>query len=273
MGMLGQEEYVEQEFFFQAFLERLHEGYSSQEILRAMKSELLSTTKLPLAVDFLLAEIRLSGVMSTAMKRMSHYFTPFQTFIISEAERQEGRFDFFIALEILQKEAGYRSKAPTPQGSFFYQLESLSRNRLGFDLGLEAISLDPIFNDDWQKWVNITLRRQIGIIDLANLIYVRSAYYQKDGSEEEEEVAVLFGEREGRIAWASRRRDPAFFFAALARHLNYPGVPHHAPAKKTEDAIPVLKRRIELLENKLQLLDEEMHGGIKLEKFIKKSEK
>ncbi len=266
--MLVKEEYVEQSYFFQTYLERIGEGYSSQEILTGMKSSVLGTTDLAMAIGFLLTEIKFSGKMSMAMKKLPHYFTAFQTFIIQEAEREAGKFDFHVALQVLQKEALYRSETPTPQGIFFYQLEVLSRNRLGFDYGLEAISCDPIFNAEWREWINVTLRRQIGIVDFADLIYVRSAYYSR--SENEEETTVLFGEQEGRIAWASRHRDPSFLFAALSRHLNYPTVPRIKKATEEENQIPLLKRRIEQLECKLQILEEELHGGINLEKFYVK---
>ena len=106
--LLTQDEYVEQEFFFRTFQERLNDGYSTQEILAGMSSELLNATKLPLAVSVLLTEVRLSGKMHPAMERMAHYFTPFQIFIIKEAEREEGRFDFRIALQILERDAKYR---------------------------------------------------------------------------------------------------------------------------------------------------------------------
>ena len=37
----------------------------------------------------------------------------------------------------------------------------------------------------------------------------------------------LFGEKEGKIAKASRGRDPLFLFAALQRQLGYPEVPRY----------------------------------------------
>ncbi|MDD3588048.1 MAG: hypothetical protein PHQ75_12775, partial [Thermoguttaceae bacterium] len=314
--MLKQEEYIEQAFLFRSFRERLDDGYSSQEILRSMKNELLNTTNLPLAVDFLLAELKFSGELAIAMRGMPHYFSAFQTFIIAQAERATGRLDFKIALEILEKEAAYRSQSPTPQGTFFYQLEALSRNRLGFDYGLEAISLDPIFDDSWRRWINVVLRRQIGIVELTDLVYVRSELYrlrrdERKGREslslfEEEpcpetlldegesdhlfvrsghlgceltaddvndtDTTILFGEKEGRIALASRHRDPALFFAALSRHLGYPSVPRPKRVHEEANLIPVLKRRIELLEGKLELLEEELHGGINLERFYVKKD-
>ncbi len=269
--VLTQDEYVEQEFFFRSFQERLNDGYATQEILAGMSSELLNATKLPLAVSVLLTEVKLSGNMHPAMERMAHYFTPFQIFIVKEAEREEGRFDFKIALQILQRDAKYRAEGASPQGVFFYQFETLSRNRLGFDYGLAAISEDPIFNEDWRYWINVVLRRQVGFIDLGRLVFVRSALYRL--REGEEAKPVLFGEREGKIAKASQGRDPLFFFSALCRHLGYPSVPRQRRVnERSSPEIEELRRKIDLLENRVQLLQDELKGGINLEKFYVKKD-
>ena len=267
--LLPKEEYVEQAFFFKTFRERLDDGYSSQEIMFGMKSELLNSTNLPLAVSVLLTEAKLSGKIHLAMKRMAHYFSSFQTFIVQEAEREEGRFDFKIALQVLEREARYRSETPTPQGVFFYQFETLCRNRLGYDYGLDAIANDPIFDDNWRFWINVVLRRQVGFIDVANLVYVRSEFYEL--GENEEPRPVLFGVREGKIARASQGRDPLFFFSALARHLGYPSVARSRRVEERVDpAILDLRRKLELLEGRLQLLQEELRGGVNLERFYVK---
>ncbi len=263
---LSKEEYVEQVFFFKAFRERLLDGFSTQDVLRGMQSELLNSTKLPLAVSFMLAEVRLSGKMSLAMKRLQHYFAPFQTYVMQEAEREEGRFDILIALQILENGARYLSQDPSPQGVFFYEFETICRNRLGYDRGLDAISRDPIFNEDWQYWINVVLRRQIGFVDIGKLVYVRSKHYQL--KEDETPQPVLFGEQEGRIARAAQGRDPLFFFSALTRHLKYPQVARsHRTEEREDPAITELRRKIELLENRIQLIHEELKGGVNLERF------
>ena len=53
MPVLEREEYIEQAYFFHAFRERLLDGLPSQDILSRIGEELLSTTRLPLAVSFL----------------------------------------------------------------------------------------------------------------------------------------------------------------------------------------------------------------------------
>ena len=55
--VLDREEYVEQEYFFRVYRERLQEGVPSQEILQTIHEELLATTRLPMAIDFMRAEI------------------------------------------------------------------------------------------------------------------------------------------------------------------------------------------------------------------------
>ena len=76
-----------------------------QELLAHAKQEILSTTRLPMAIDFLLTELRHIGTMSTAMARLSHYFTAFQTYVMQEAEAERGRFDLRVAVDILRHEA------------------------------------------------------------------------------------------------------------------------------------------------------------------------
>ena len=63
------------------------------------------------------------GVFHTAMAKLPHYFTPFQTFVMAEAERDTGRFDMLLALTIL-REAKYRADGATAQGVFLYEFES-----------------------------------------------------------------------------------------------------------------------------------------------------
>ncbi len=262
---LAREEYVEQGFFFETFLERLETGTSTQDYLSTIRNELLTTTQLPLAIDFMLTDMKHTGVLSAAMQQLKHYFTPFQAFVVAESEKEGGRFDFRIALQILEREAKYRGETPSIQGLFFYQFETLCRNRLGYDKGIAMMMEDDAYDADWKQWMDV-LRRQVGLVDLADLIYVRSEYYRQ--KTEDEDAAVLFGEREGRIAFASRKKEPSFLFSALCRHLGYPGVPRQKPAIEEEDHLPVLRRRIELLENRIQILEEDLRGGVNLNRFL-----
>ena len=261
---LDREEYVEQAYFFRAFRERVQEGTSSQELLAGLRQEILSTTKLPMALEFMAGELRLTGGFAPAMARLDHYFTSFQTFVVREAEREEGRLDFRIALEILEREADYRAKGGSVQGTFLYQFEALCRNRLGYDRGLDAIAADPVYDPAWREWI-LTVRRQVGMIDVADLIYVRSEHYRNLRGESER--PVLFGEKEGRIALANRRKDPLFLFSALARHLGYPSVPRPKPPASEGQQLALLQRRLDRMENRLRLAEEELRGGINLARF------
>ena len=264
---LPHEEYIEQAFFFETFRTRIEEGYSAQEFLTAIRSELLTTVQLPMAIDFLLTDMKHTGMLSSAMRQISHYFTPYQAFVIAESEREDSRFDFRIALEILAREAKYRSESPPIQGLFFYQFETICRNRLGYDRGLETLFQDDSYNDDWKEWLTI-LRKQIGLVDIAEMIFYRSVFYRLKN--EEADVVPLFGEREGRIAFASRQRDPVFLFSALSRHLGYPSVPRRQRASEEENLLPLMQRRIEHLENRVQLMEEELRGSVNLNRFYAK---
>jgi hypothetical protein len=262
--LLDREEYVEQAYFFRTLRERMQQNMSTQELLVAIRHEILSTTKLPHALDFMASELRLTGGFATAMARLEHYFTPFQTYVVGEAERAEGRFDFRVALEVLQRECEYREKEATPQGSFLFQFETLCRNRLGYDQGLIAVAGDPIYSEDWKEWI-LTVRRQVGLIDFADMIYVRSALYRKLKGQDEK--PVLFGEKEGKIALANRRKDPLFLFSALERHLGYPSVPRPKPEDTQKNIVPMLQRKVERMEMRVKLLEEELRGGINLNRF------
>jgi hypothetical protein len=270
--MLSSDEYVEQAYFFRVLLERIGQNIPLQELMEQVKFELLASTKLPMAIDLLLAELKHRGQMSAGMRMLSHYFVPFQTFLIAEAEADRGRFDYRTALRILAAEAEYRSKASmNPQGLFFFQFEAISRNRLNYDRGLTAMSGDPSFDTDWQAWILI-LRRQLGLVDLVDMIFVRSQLYldrRQRISEVEPEAPVLFGLAEGKIANANRGKDPLFLFAAMQRHLGYPAVPKLEPMDPLPTLVPQLQRRIERLETRIKLLEEEQRGGLDITKFYK----
>ena len=268
---LPREEWVEQAYLYRVLLERLGREVSLQELLVNVKHELLATTKLPMAIDFLLAELKHIGVMAEGMRRLSHYFTSFQSFVVAESEKDRGRFDFRTALQIMQKEAAYRAEYDNPQGVFFYQFESLCRNRLTYDAGLKAMSDDPVYDEAWKQWI-LVVRRQLGLVDLADLIYGRSedfvAYrHRRLGPDADPELPILFGEKEGRIALANRRKDPLYLFAAMQRHLGYPAVPRPERVDNTAEMIPQMQRRIERLEHRIKLLEEENREGIDITRF------
>jgi hypothetical protein len=277
--MLDREEYIEQAYLFRSFGERIVAGIAAQEALVAIGQEVLATSKLPMALDYLAGELRLVGTLSSAMARLRHYFTPFQTFVIATAEEEGGRFDMRTALAMLEREATYRSEGATPQGLFLYRFECLSRNRLDYARGLKAIAADEIFDDAWKTWIE-TVSRQVGLIDLADLVYVRSPEYWRVEKRDalvagraapEPDRAILFGEKEGRIARANRGKDPQFFFAALQRQLGYPAVPRISPLAPSAESPALLARRLERLEMRVKLLEEESRGGIDLSRFDPKN--
>ena len=267
--MLDRDEYVEQAFFFSAFRERVETDVPAQDALVVLRAEALAATKLPIAIDVMLIEVKHSGLISPAMTQLKHYFTPFQAYVIRKSEEPEGKFDFRVALRILENEAKYRSESPTPQGLFFYEFETLCRNKLGYEDGLAAISRDPVFDEPWRDWISL-LHDDLGVTDFAEMIFLRSEYCNQKS--QKTTGPILFSEREGRIAHATIGRDPVYLFSALSRHLCYPEVPRQKRAVEEENLLPQLKRRIELLENRLILLEEELRGGINLNRYYVKGE-
>jgi hypothetical protein len=262
--LLDREEYIEQAYFFQTLRERMQQSMSTQDLLAAARQEILATTQLPYAIDFMASELRLTGGFATAMARLPHYFTTFQTYLVSEAEKAEGRFDFRTALEILQREAEYRAKCPAVQGMFIFQFEIICRNRLGYDRGLDAIAGDGIYSAEWREWISI-VRRQVGLVDFCDMLYVRSEQYRK--MQGNDEKPVLFGEKEGRIALANRKKDPLYLFAALQRQLGYPSVPRPSEEDIKRHLLPQLQAKVDRLEMRIKLLEEDLRGGINLNRF------
>ncbi|MFM8892728.1 MAG: hypothetical protein ACKOTB_14120 [Planctomycetia bacterium] len=278
-AMLDREEYIEQAYLFRVLSERITAGVAAQEALVAIGQEVLATSKLPMAIDYMVGELKLVGTLSTAMARLPHYFSAFQTFVMRQAEAEAGRFDLRTALAMLDREASYRGEQATPQGLFLYRFECLSRNRLDYGQGLVAVADDDVFDLEWKEWIH-TVSRQVGLIDLADLVYVRSPEYWRQeqrsaalaGCEEPRpDRVILFGEKEGRIARANRGKDPLFFFAALQRQLGYPAVPRPAPVVPGAETPAMIARRLERLELRVKLLEEESRGGIDLSRFDPKN--
>jgi len=271
--MLAKEEYVEQAYLFKSLCERTSSNEPIQDLLVKLKEELLVTTKLPMAVDFILAELNHNGTMASALRRMLHYFTHFQTFLIEEAERESGRFDILTAFAILHRESELRAKQIGCSAIFFYQFEAICRNRLRYDYGLQAMSLDPVYDEVWKKWI-LAARKKIEAVGLADLIYVHSEHYvaqqrrlHRDAVETPD--PLLFGDQEGKIALANRNKDQTYLFSALQRQLDYPAAPKPKKRDETIDLLPRMLRQIERLEVRVKLLEEEQReSGIDLSKFM-----
>lgn len=272
--MLEHEEYIEQAYLFRVYRERIEENVPAQEVLDGIAEEILATTKLPMAIDFLRAELMQNGRVSAGMSRLGHYFTAFQTFVMEKAEEEDSRFDLRVALSILEKEAEYRSEEPTPQGLFIYQFESIARNRLGYNDSLKSVAADPMYDDEWRAWIG-RLPGLLGTHDFAELLYRRSEHRvaehrrKTQNPDYEPSYAVLFGTQEGRIAKANVGRDPLYMFAALQRQLNYPKVPRHVTERSTPTLDPAIELRFQQLEAKVQLLEGELKGSLDLSDFYK----
>ena len=85
-----------------------------------------------------------------------------------------------------------------------------------------------------------------------------------------DDAIILFGEREGRIALANRKKDPLFLFSSLHRQLGYPEVPRAKPVDAEKSLLPQMARRLEQLEFRLKILEEEQRGGLDLTKFYER---
>ena len=268
--MLDREEYIEQAYFFRTFRERLEENRPAQDILESVREEILATTKLPLAIDFLRGEILHKGKMHEGMTRLPHYFTAFQAFVMENAEMDKSRFDQKTALLVLERQAEYLAGTPTRQGLFIYQFECIARNRLGYDRGMKAVADDPFYDESWRDWI-LKIRLRLGATEFADLLYYRSEQYvenrRRSKSDYQPTFPVFFSTQEGRIARANRGKDPLYMFAALQRQLGYPAVPRIKPLDKGPVIHPALEARLQRLEKRLQLLEMEAKGKFDLSEF------
>lgn len=257
------DECIEQAYFFRIFRERLAVQHSAQEVLDHVHDEVLATTKLPYAIQFLATEIKHSGLLGDGFARLGHYFTAFQTFVIRQSEEEGKRFTLPVGLLILEREALYKSGDPTPAGLFVYQLEAITRNRMGYANGLTAVTADPFYGPAWSAHADM-VRRQIGIVELAELVYLRSETYiaeqRKSDPDYVPPVPPLYGDKEGRIARASIGRDPLFLFAALQRQLNYPEVPRPRPRDDVSTKLDATEVKLRELEVRLRMLESEHRG-------------
>lgn len=277
MPQLDREEYIEQAYFFRTVRERLAEELPTQEILVSVREEILATTKLPMAIDVLRGEIELKGRMSEGMAALPHYFTPFQTYVIGVAELDRARFDQYTALEVLEREARYRSNQPTCAGLFIYQFECLARNRLGYEKGMTAMAADAFYPPEWKDWI-LKTRRRLGAHEFADMIYYRSEYFVEErrrrtvDPEYRPGAPVLFNRQEGRIAKAHRGKDPLYLFAALQRQLGYPAIPR---VQRSDDLKlpPHLEQRLVRIEKRIGLVESEQKGKLDLSEFMLKPPK
>jgi hypothetical protein len=271
MSALEREEYIEQAYFFRALRERLEEGQATQTVLESIGEELLSTTRLPMAVSFLAGEVKHSGLLSTGFSRLLHYFTPFQAYVIEGTEDEKKRFEIGLGLLILQREAEYRASGVTPAGLFVYQFEAMSRNRLGYDAGVRAMRGDPYFDADWKAFLTDIIS-QLGVIDFADLIFLRSQLYvcerRRDDPEYQPPLPPLFGEKEGKIARANSGRDPLYLFASLQRQLGYPEVPRPRPRDDLPSKLEALRVRLRDLEARMRVLEADVKGTLDLSKLV-----
>jgi hypothetical protein len=257
------DECIEQVYFFRTFRERMAENVPAQELLFRLPEELLSTTRLPMAVQFLYAELKHTGELGKGFAKLPHYFTPFQAFVIQCAEDEGKKFPMATALLLLEREAQYKANNPSPAGLFVFQFEAITRNRMGFDRGLGSVEGDPFYDPAWKLFADFC-RRQLGTFEFNELVYLRSSLYVADRRRTKPDyvppVPVLFADKEGKIAKASKGRDPMFLFAALQRQLDYPEVPRAKPRDDNSRSIEALQVKQREMESRIKMLESEIRG-------------
>ena len=210
--MLERDEYIEQAYLFRSLLERMDENASVQDLLRSIREEILSTTNLPKAIDFLTAELKLTGALSDGMSRSATTSRRFRPTSWAKRSAKEASSISAPRWKCSGSKPAFRGEGSDAAGLVRLSVRIVARNRLGYDRGLEAMSRDPIYDDAWREWI-LNVRRQVGIVDFADLLYVRSEHFSKqrkaqglDGEGREQADPVRRERR--RIALAHRRKDP-----------------------------------------------------------------
>ena len=270
--VLDREEYVEQAYLFRTVRERLADNQAAQDIFLRVHEELLSSTRLPYAVQFLVSELKHSGLVANGFSKLPHYFTAFQAFVVKQAEDEKSRLPMPTAFLVLEREAAYRAEKPTRPGLFVYQFETIARNRLGYLDGLEAVAADPMYDADWRAFFD-TLRKQVGEVDFGDVVYMRSELHVTEERRKNQTYASpvppIFDEKAGKIAKASRKRDPLYLFAALQRQLGYPEVPRYYARNDASTKLEMLTAKVRELEMRIKLAEGELRGNVDLSQFGK----
>ncbi len=114
--------------------ERVEERVPTQVILAQIHEEILATTRLPLAIQFLATELKHTGLLASGFARLPHYFTPFQAFVVRQTEEE--------AQPLQPGDRPVRSSNAKPstapkrrrrRGCSSISSRRISRNRLGYD--------------------------------------------------------------------------------------------------------------------------------------------
>ena len=267
--------------------ERLRENMPAQEILGIVREEILATTKLPMAIDFMLAELRHLGAFSARpWSGCTHYFTPFQCFVMQEAENDTA------AVRPARRARNPRPRGRVPRrgrrrGRACSSTSSKCSAATGWATtrGWRPSPATRRIDETWRNWI-LTVRRQIGMVDLADLIFVHSEFYherkpQRRAGRPRPSADAPHGRgarpRAFRRCSASRKaaspgpiggKDPLLLFAALHRQLGYPEAPRAAAGGPRGAAC--CRRWLagsNSSKRRLKLVEEEQRGGINLEQF------
>ena len=123
--MLEREEYIEQAYLFKALGERMRENMATQDLLLWIKEEILSTTRLPMAMDFLAAELKLQGRLPRRWRSWRIISRRFKPMWLARRKTNGAKFDISVALKILEREARYRAEGSNAAGNFSVSVRML----------------------------------------------------------------------------------------------------------------------------------------------------
>ena len=146
------------------------------------------------------------------MSRLSHYFLLIRPLSFNRLKMIA--VDSTCKLPWLscnRRQISYRIRRPRS-----FSINSRRLRRLPFDR-TSAMAKDPIFDPDWSEWIYI-VRRQVGIVDLADLIFGERSLFRAVSATWPKVMRSLATKRADRWAIGT---NPLLLFAALQRHLGY----------------------------------------------------
>ncbi len=154
------------------------------------------------------ATSRATGLMAPAMARLGHYFTPFQTHVIGQAE--DGREPVLDGPGPARSSSARRSSRPTARRRPGCSSTSSRPSRgtgSATRQGLDAMAADPFYDEDWRDYI-LALGARLGDVDFADLIYVRSAYFVTERRRKDPDFVPKYPDPLRREGGEDRPRQP-----------------------------------------------------------------
>ena len=271
--VLDREEYIEQAYFFRASASGSPTTCRPRTSSPRLHEELLTTTRLPYAVQFLAAEIKHTGPARQRVREAAALLHPFQAFVIRQAEEEKQRFPMADGAAGAGTRGRVPGRAADQPGLFVYQFETIARNRLGYIDGLAAMAADPLYDADWRATSTSSAGRSATSTS-RDLVYLRSELYvteqRRANPAYEPSRAAALRREGGEDRQGQPRPRPA---VPVRRAAAATRLPRGAAVTQRDDgktrSWSKIETKLRELETRLKLAEGELRGNIDLSQFGK----